>query len=101
MKGRLAISDTSIERKSAQEANAGIDAFAAERVELFVVIVMLAFMISIIDETFRLGMYAVIAVALLLFGYNYMQNAKNAPPEELQAQEGVESYSTLSGARGK
>jgi membrane protein implicated in regulation of membrane protease activity len=70
--------------------------------ELIIVIVSLAFMLSVIDENFRIGMYLIIAVALLLFGYSYIQSSKSRP-EQLQ-ERGDESdyanYAAYTGSSG-
>ena len=75
-----------LERRSIKESGAGIENFAAERVELMILIIVMAFMISIIDETFRLVMYLIIFLALLLTGYNYLKGTKSTTATRTVAQ---------------
>ncbi len=65
-------------------SGSGFQQFFAERVELLIVIIVSAFMLSIVDETFRIVTYAIVVVGLALFGYNFYMGMKNpsAPEEE-------------------
>jgi membrane protein implicated in regulation of membrane protease activity len=74
-----------MKEKDVSKARAGIEQFAAERVELMILIIMMAIMISVIDPTFRLLMYLIIAVAVIIIGYNYYLNLKK--PEEPRKKE--------------
>ena len=61
--------------------------FTAERFELMIVIILMAFMISVMDETFRLVLYAIIAAAVFLVGYNFYVGMKNPPGPGEEEQE--------------
>lgn len=69
-----------MERETPREMSGGLEQFTAERVELMILIILMAFMISIIDETFRMVMYAIVLIALIILGYNFYMGWKS--PQE-------------------
>ena len=72
--------DDELSRRDAQEAQAGLEYFAAERVELLLVIIVMSLMISIIDPNFRFIMYLLVFIGIVLIGYRFYISFKN-PPE--------------------
>lgn len=84
-------------RPDARREPASIESISLESIELFIAVILMAFMVSIADARFRMVMYVVIAVSVALLSYRAFQKRKR--PKQTHPEGGMDltrSYNTYS-----